>query len=88
MLALAPRAEGDFTATAPRSTATGATFSIHLTGVAPGERVCVSQGNVTYEFPGRPRTTQVTFGVDQPGTRTFRVWVGSEHRDVTVRFTS
>jgi hypothetical protein len=89
VLRWAPSAEGDFTAQAPGSVQAGQTFRISLTGVAPGESMCVSGGGSLSEFPGkRQATTQVS--IDAPSgvtTVSYRVWLGSEHRDVTVRVT-
>lgn len=89
VLRWAPRAEGSFTAKAPRRGTVGEKLRIELTGVAPGERVCVSDGLFTYEFPsGRKATTRVSFVLrDKTGVRTFKVWLGSKRRDVTVRVT-
>jgi hypothetical protein len=89
VLRWAPRAEGEFTVSAPRTVQAGETLRIRLTGAAPGERVCVSGGGRSYEFPGKRRALeQVSFAVPQsPATQTYDVWVGSARRDVTVRVT-
>ena len=89
VLTLTPAATDAFTARAPHSVASGAKLRISLTGVAPGQRVCVVEGASSYEFLSGPKaTSQVTFAVaSDPGARTFHVWVGSRRRDVTVRVT-
>jgi hypothetical protein len=89
VLTLAPAATGTLTARAPGSVASGAKLRISLTGVAPGQRVCVVEGASSYEFfSGRKATSQVTFVVaSDPGARTFHVWAGNQRRDVTVRVT-
>jgi hypothetical protein len=84
----APKAEGDFTASGPRTAKVDAVFAIHVTGVAPGERVCVSDAGTTYEFNSGPHAIkQVAFAVSDPGSHTFKVWAGSKSRDVVVRVT-
>jgi hypothetical protein len=85
----APRADGRFTASAPRTARAGEKLTIRLTGVAAGERVCVTEGDVTYEArPGRNPVRQVKLVLgDRTGLRTFKVWPGSVRRDVTVRVT-
>jgi hypothetical protein len=85
----APRATGELTARAPLSVQAGHQLTISLTGVAPGQRVCVTEGASSYEFFSGPKaTSHVTFAVaSDPGVRTFQVWVGSKRRDVTVRVT-
>jgi hypothetical protein len=89
VLRWAPRAEGDFTAKAPRTAPAGSRLRIELTGVAPGERVCVKDGKFSFEFrSGRNATRHVTFIINgSPGLRTFKVFVGSKRRDVTVKVT-
>jgi hypothetical protein len=89
VLQWAPRAAGAFTASAPRAVQQGKPLRITLTGVAPGQRVCVSEGASSYEFfSGAKAIGQVTFAVaSDPGVRTFGVWLGSAKRDVTVRVT-
>jgi hypothetical protein len=79
-------AAGDLGASAARTVRSGDSFRINVTGVAPGQRVCVSSGASTYEFEsGKKATTHVSFAVDGSGVRTYQVWVGNQHRDVTVR---
>jgi hypothetical protein len=89
VLQWAPRAAGAFTASAARVVQQGKQLRITLTGVAPGQRVCVSEGASSYEFLSGPKaTSQVTFVVaSDPGVRTFGVWLGGTKRDVTVRVT-
>jgi hypothetical protein len=90
VLQWAPRAPGEFTATAPRAVRVGETFRINLTGVAAGERVCVRQGDFTFEgYAVRRPLTHISFEVTGPvGDRTYSVWLGSERRTVVVRVTS
>ena len=85
----APKASGAFTVSAPRAVQQGKQLRVALTGVAPGQRVCVTEGASSYEFLSGPKATrQVTFAVaSNPGVRTFGVWLGGVERDVTVRVT-
>ena len=76
---------------APRTVAVGrAADASALTGVAPGERVCVSPRARRRTSSCRPEADHRGHRSRSPPTRacrTYRVWVGSEHRDVTVRVT-
>ncbi|MEO6509642.1 MAG: hypothetical protein ABIO16_01540 [Nocardioides sp.] len=86
VLQWAPRAAGDLSASSAHSVRSGEQFRINVAGVAPGQRVCVSSGASTYEFEsGKKATTHVSFAVDGSGAHTYQVWVGNQHRDVTVR---
>jgi hypothetical protein len=90
VLRWAPRAEGTFTATGPGTVTAGSTFAIRLTGVAPGQRACRVSGGTAVEYvPGKNALGKLTVYVPQnaAGTRTYAVWIGSRHRDVTVRVT-
>jgi hypothetical protein len=94
VLRWAPRAEGEFTATPPPTAVeAGNSIRIRLTGVAPGERVCVSGNGTIYDFEaGRHPTSVVSFVAPHltstsPLTHTYHVWLGSMHRDVVVRVT-
>jgi hypothetical protein len=89
VLRWAPRAEGDFTVTAPRTVAVGEHWTIRLTGVAAGERVCGRTSNGGFEqWPGRNPITRSHLEFDHAGVRTYTIWVGTKHRDVTVRVTN
>ena len=87
VLQWAPMAEGAFGASAPRTVHIGDVLRVEVTGVAPGQRVCVSGGGRVYEYPARRQaTTHVAFAVPGgTGVRTYQVWIGSKHDDVTVR---
>ena len=89
VLRWAPRATGELTARGPRSVQAGQRLTLTLTGVAPGQRVCVTEGASSYEFfSGLKATSRVTILVaSDPGVHTFQVWAGSKRRDVTVRVT-
>ncbi len=89
VLQWAPRAAGEFTAKAAGPARAGEGLTIRLTGVAAGQRVCVTEGQFAYEaLPGRNPLTQVRFVLDaRTGLRTFKVWLGDVRRDVTVRVT-
>ncbi len=89
VLRWAPRAEGDFTITAPRTVAVDEPWTIRLTGVAAGERVCGWAAGESFEqAPGRNPISRAQLRFDDPGVRTYTIWVGTKHRDVTVRVTS
>jgi hypothetical protein len=78
-----------FSASAPATVKVGKTLDIRVSGVARGERVCVTGAGRTYEFPsGLKATTEVSF-VASPGTgrRTYTVWLGDDSRRVSVRVT-
>lgn len=89
VLRWAPRADGPVTASAPRSVALGAKLRIAVSGVAPGQRVCVVERPRMFEFDaGVKAISRVSILViGDPGPRTFHVWVGNVRRDVTVRVT-
>jgi hypothetical protein len=88
VLRWAPRAAGDLTVTAPRTVAVGKPWTIRLTGVAPGERVCGQGMNERFErWPGRNPITRTTLVFDEVGSRTYTIWVGTQHRQLTVRVT-
>jgi hypothetical protein len=88
VLRWAPRATGDLTITAPRTVAVGKPWTIRLTGVAAGERVCGQGANDGFErWPGRNPITRTSLVFDEVGSRTYTIWVGTQHRDVTVRVT-
>ena len=88
VLRWAPKAEGDFTVTAPRTVAVDEQWTIRLTGVAAGERVCGQAAGEGFEqWPGRNPITRSSLTFDDPGVRTYTIWVGTKHRDVTVRVT-
>jgi hypothetical protein len=84
----APAAEGRFTAAAPAKVGSGDRLRIRISGAAPGERVCVTGGGIREFLGKRTAITQVAFDApSNPGRRTFKVWLGSRHREVTVRVT-
>jgi hypothetical protein len=88
VLQWAPRGSGALTASGPAGTVSGGdTFSIALTGVAPGQRVCVARGAESFEFvPGRKAITKVTLQAPHgTATRTYAVHVGGTKLDVAVR---
>ena len=89
VLRWAPRAEGSLTVTAPARVPAGSTFTIRLTGAAPGQHACVVLGGVVAEYvPGRHALTRLTLDApNAPGVRTYAVWVGGVRRDVVVRVT-
>jgi hypothetical protein len=89
VLRWAPRAEGDFSVSAPRRVPAGERFTIRITGAAAGERVCISEPGVRSEFPaGTTSTIRVSFAVPEgDSSRTYTVWLGSVRRTVTVRVT-
>ncbi len=67
----------------------GKPWTIRLTGVAAGERVCGQSTNEGFErWPGRNPITRTTLVFDEVGSHTYTIWVGTEHRDVSVRVTS
>ena len=79
-----------FTATGPATAAAGSVVTIRLTGVAPGQRVCVLDGGkVVRVRPGPRRRRQGHFRVaPAAGTSaSTRCGVGSQRRDVTIRVT-
>ncbi len=87
VLRWAHKAAAAFSATGPSSAAAGSVVTIRLTGVAPGQRVCVLNGSKDVEYvPGRAPVGKVT--VDAPAAGTvghYAVYVGSKRRDVTIR---
>ena len=88
VLRWAPRAEGALSVTAPRTVSTGEKWTIRLTGVAPGQRVCGTTAGASFEvWPKRKPVTRASVVFDEAGVRTYAVWVGDQHRDVTVRVT-
>jgi hypothetical protein len=88
VLRWAPRATGDLTVSAPSTVAVGKPWTIRLTGVAAGERVCGQGVNEGFErWPGRNPITRTTLAFDEVGRRTYTIWVGTQHRDVAVRVT-
>ena len=89
VLRWAPRAGGVLTVTAPRTVPAGESFAIAVSGAAGGERICLVEDGSTAEYFAKPQpTTRVRVPLSQrAGIRTFTVWVGSLHRDVTVRVT-
>jgi hypothetical protein len=93
VLRWAPRGEGDFTVTAPKTVAVGKQWTIRLTGVAAGERVCGRTSNGGFQqgfeqWPGRNPITRSKLEFEHAGVRTYTIWVGTKHRDVTVRVTN
>jgi hypothetical protein len=89
VLRWAPRATGDLTITAPRTVSVGKPWTIRLTGVAAGERVCGQGTNEGFErWPGRNPITRTSLVFDEVGSRTYTIWVGTQHRQLTVRVTS
>jgi hypothetical protein len=90
LLQYAPRADGPVTVSAPAAVPAGTTFKIALGGVAPGQRVCVTGAGQAFEYvPGRNALSKVTLQTPgSAGVRTYTVYVGSQHRDVTVRVTN
>ncbi len=89
VLRVVPRATGVFTATAPRTAALGDFFRVRLTGVAPGQAVCLVEGGAATALPsGRHGRTSIKLVVRQrTGLHHYQVWLGSTRRDVTVRIT-
>ena len=86
VLRWAPRAVGDFSVTAPRTVAAGDPWRIRMTGAAAGERVCGRTAGEGFEvWPGRHPITRASVVLDEPGSHTYTVWVGTQHQDVTVR---
>jgi hypothetical protein len=87
VLRIAPAGKGALTATGPGRTVNGGEqFAIALTGVAPGQRVCVSLGSSEWEYvPGRSALTQVKLVAPHgTTTRTYTVYVGNKQRSVAV----
>jgi hypothetical protein len=87
VLRLTPAGDGALTATGPgHVVAGGERFTIALTGVAPGQRVCVSGAGTSSEYvPGRNALTKVTVVAPHgTATRTYTVYVGNKQRTVTV----
>jgi hypothetical protein len=88
VLRWAPQAEGDFAVTAPRTVAVNERWTMRLTGVAAGERVCGQGTDGGFElWPGRKPIAKGSLEFDTVGVRTYTIWAGTEHRDLTVRVT-
>jgi hypothetical protein len=79
--------DGALTATGPAQAVTGGDqFAIALTGVAPGQRVCVTRAGTALEYvPGRNAITKVKLVAPHgTATRVYTVYVGNKQRTVTV----